>query len=205
MDEVFIPAFFLWPRQAAGWTPGCTHLSLSEGVRGDLQLTEEELTMAAALRTDRQRKISRLKTARHRQRLRDVDYEAYQAKRQAENKAWSDKNPGKVNEMAAGVRQRAIEAKCFHCEVCDHSAATQFNLDAHLQSEAHAKAVKNGGRVEVVPTRPSLRMKASRQDAIANRRYYCSPCKKACSSAMDLKRHQSRDKHKATVRAAALA
>ena len=66
IDEVFISDFFLWQREDVSWEPACSHLSLSEGVYTHLKLTQEELTIAAAARAQRNRE--RTQRCRERQR-----------------------------------------------------------------------------------------------------------------------------------------
>ncbi|OQO03108.1 hypothetical protein B0A48_11363 [Cryoendolithus antarcticus] len=136
MDDVYIPDFFLWQRASVSWEPACTHLSLSEGVRGDLQLTDEELTHAATLR--RQRIAENAASARKRKR--DSDEEAYLQERLDDWNDWSARNPGRANEIAAGVRNRAKEAARFRCEVCDHNAATHVTV---IDAPGHRDFIKN--------------------------------------------------------------
>lgn len=195
MDDAFIPDFFLWPRAGITWKPACTHLSLSEGVRADLNLTEEELVHARELRLQR----DALKTQRYRKRKRDEDEEAFLENNLAQHNSWSERNPGRVNEIAADVRKKAKDLERFRCEVCDHNAATQYALDAHLQSQAHLDAEKRGRKVLKPLSAAAQNRRASRANAIANRTYFCVPCQKACTSSTDLQRHNDKKKHKDTV------
>ncbi|QRD06273.1 hypothetical protein JI435_307780, partial [Parastagonospora nodorum SN15] len=195
MDDVFIPDFFLWSRAEVTWKPGCTHLSLSESVRADLELTEEELVLAHELRL--QRNVA--KTQRCRKRKREEDEELYLQNNLAQHQAWSERNPGRVNEIAADVRNKAKDLQRFRCEVCDHNAATQHALDSHLLTKAHLDAEKAGRKVLKPLSAAALNRRASREAAIANRVHYCAPCDKACTSSTDLKRHKDKQKHKDIV------
>jgi len=195
MDVAFIPDFFLWSRDEVNWKPRCTYLSLSESVRADLQLTEEELIAAHELRLKR----DAAKTQRHREKKRTENEELFLKNNLAQHQSWSEKNPGRVNEIAADVRKKAKEQQRFRCELCDHNAATQFALDLHLQSRSHLDAERNGRKVLQPLSSTAQNRRASRAAAVANRTYYCTTCKKACTSTTDLKRHKSKQKHKDMV------
>jgi hypothetical protein len=195
MDDAFIPDFFLWPRSGVTWKPGCTHLSLSESVRADLELTEEELVAAQELR----RKRDAAKTQRYRKRKRDQDEEVFLRNNLEQHMSWSEQNPGRVNEIAAGVRKKAKDLERFRCEVCDHNAATQYALDSHLRSQAHLDAETRGRKVLKPLSAAAQNKRASRAAAIANRTFFCAPCNKACTSSNDLLRHIDKQKHKDTV------
>lgn len=129
-DKEFIPDFFLWPCKSVSWIPSCTHLSLNKSIRGDLRLTEEELRHAAKLR--RQRNIAN--TKRYRKRQRKEDENTFLANDLAQHQA---RNPGRVNEIAANVRNKAKDLQRFRCALCDYTTATQYALDEHNRSQDH--------------------------------------------------------------------
>lgn len=191
MDDVFIPDFFLWQRQDVDWEPGCTHLSLSESVKADLKLTDEELTLAAAARTQR----STEKTARCRQRQRDVDEAAFLQKGLDQHRAWSASNPGRVNEIAAGTRQRAKDSARFRCNTCDINLASQWAYDEHVKSRRHIKAAECDGKDNKPPSDASTASRRRRAEAVANKTHYCSTCKKAFTTAATLRSHNTRARH----------
>lgn len=191
MDSTFIPDLFIWKREDISWLPGCTHLSLSESVRGDLELTDEELELATAARA--QRKVE--KTQRYRQRQREQDEKSFLQRSLDQHNNWADENRDRVNEIAAGVRQRAKDSGRFRCDVCDLNLATQYALEDHCKSDAHAAAVKHGSKVTKPLLDSSHRQQATRAANKAFKRYFCKPCNKPCSTASDLKRHETKKKH----------
>ncbi|KAF9690915.1 hypothetical protein EKO04_010992 [Ascochyta lentis] len=195
MDEVFIPDFFLWPRSEVSWLPGCTHLSLSESVRPDLALTEEELIAASELR--RQRDAA--KTHRYRKRKREENEKGFLRNNLAQHQSWSERNPGRVDDIAAGVRKKAKDLERFRCNLCNYNAATQFALDAHDLSQAHLDAAKRGFKALKPLSAAALNRRASRADAVANQTHFCAPCNKACSSSTDLKRRCNLCDHNAAT------
>jgi hypothetical protein len=58
--------------------------------------------------------------------VRDEDEEEGEllANNLAVHQAWSERNSGRPNEIAAGVRTRAKEAQRFQCDLRDYDAAT---------------------------------------------------------------------------------
>ena len=199
MDELFIPDYFLWKRENMTWDPACTHLSLSDDVRLDMSLTAEELKMADETRRLR----ATAKSQRYRKRKRDEDEEAYQQHNRDLAKAYKAKNPQKILDLAKGVADKARRLERFRCNLCELNLKSQSDLDAHYTTATHAAAVQQGGKVIKVVSEAGLRKAARDAAAKANKDFYCEPCKKACSNASDLKRHQSKKKHLDTVAAAA--
>lgn len=193
MDELFIPDFFLWQRDQVIWKPLCSHLSLSEAVRGDLSLTPEEIAVADDARRQRALELDREKSARYRKRRCEEDEEAFVQKRRETARDFKERKPERVLELAAAVSQRAIDAQRFRCDTCNYNSATQYNLDVHLQSQRHLDAVKNGGKKPPSATR--LAVQARTAAAKENNTYYCSTCKKAYRNAQNLKVHKETKKH----------
>lgn len=191
MDDLFIPEFFLWQRQDVTWGALCTHLSISESVRADLSLTDEELSLAAAARA--QRGVQ--KTRRCRLRQREKDESAFLQRGLDQHNDWSARNPGRIDEIAAGVRKRAKESACFRCDPCDFNAATQHALDSHCETRLHADTVRNGAKVVKEPSEAALAKRASRAAAKSDKSLYCSDCEKQFTSANALKRHNNTQKH----------
>ncbi|KAF2020618.1 hypothetical protein BU24DRAFT_469398 [Aaosphaeria arxii CBS 175.79] len=130
-----------------------------------------------------------LKTQRYRQRQREKDEAAFLQANLDQHNAWSVKNPRRVNEIAATVREKAKESQRIRCELCNHNAATQYALDYHLNTAAHAEAEKNGSKILKPVSSAALNKRASRTEAVKNRTYYCAFCDKVCDSSFALQRH----------------
>ena len=198
-DELYIDDFHLWQRQDVEWDPLCTHLSLCEKVAANVHLSDEELKLVAAHRKER---IVQ-KTQRYRKRKREADEVSYLQENLDSHQAWSERNPGRVNEIAAGVRKKAKDSGRFRCDPCDHNAATQFALDEHLKSISHAAAVKNGGKAIKEPSTAALKKREQRALARASKQHYCSTCDKACQDANKLNQHLNSPGHDKAVKALA--
>lgn len=190
-DDAFIRNFFPWSRQDVPWSPACNHLSLSESVKADLQLTDAERISAALAVAQRGRE----KTQRHRDRERAKDEEKFRQTRRDQNKSWSAANPGAVNKMAADVRHRARDAQRFRCEVCEHNFASQYYLDEHKTRQVHLDAVKNGRKI-LKPVSQAGLNKRQRDDAgRESKEFYCPLCETSLPNATGLKRHNLGKKH----------
>jgi len=174
MDVQYVPDFFIWKRQEIAWKPGHTHLSCAESVHADLNLNDDELRLAEEYRRVRMLE----KSARWRERQREQDEVGYKRWLLDQDKAWGAKNPGRVNEIAAGVRKKAKDARPFHCDICDFTAATQASLDSHLHSITHAAAVKSGGKVTKPLTATTGRARKNRAARRAEGKHSCSTCNK---------------------------
>jgi hypothetical protein len=85
-----------------------------------------------------------------RKREHEADGETFLANNLAQHQAWSARNPGRVNEIAAGVCNKAKDLQRFRCDLCDHNAATQYALDEHNRTQDHLDAVAKGVK-EVKP------------------------------------------------------
>ena len=79
ITDIYVEGILLWPRDAVTWNPLCSHLSLTEQIRGDLSLTEEELELAAAIRKAWAKENGNKKSRRHRAKKRDEDLDGYRA------------------------------------------------------------------------------------------------------------------------------
>lgn len=134
--DIYFKDLLLWDRASVTWRPLCTHLPLSENILGDINMSQEELEIVAALR--KTATAHRLKEWRAAKKAKDVaGYRAHD--RKMEN-AWAEKNRGRVNKTAAKIRPNAIDSKRFFCEVCQAPLQSQHAFDAHLKTQAYADA-----------------------------------------------------------------
>lgn len=153
MDKVYIPDFFLWSRESISWNPGCTHLSLSESVRADLSLTKEELVHAREL----QLKRDAAKTQRYRKRKREEDEVKFRQTGHEQHKTWSERNPGRVNQIAADVKKKAKDLQRFRCQVCDFNASCNAHLNTHFKSISHQESARLGYKVKPADARKIMK------------------------------------------------
>lgn len=195
IDKLCIDDFYLWDRANVDWDPLCGHLSITEKVAANIDLSEAELILAAAARKER----IRSKTRRYRKRKRDEDETAFKKQGLDQHQAWSANNPGRVNEIAAGVRKKAKDAGRFRCEPCGHNAATQFALDEHCKTIRHSEAVKHGRPVMKELTSAALNKRAQRAVALASKAYHCSTCDTPFQDQPAFNRYNNTPGHKTAV------
>lgn len=191
--DIYVEAFVLWPRQDVGWTPLCSHLPLSEALRGGIELSAEQLEIVTAIRRARAHDIAMASSRAHRARRRAEDEDAYKAKATSDRKAWAAKNLDKVNKTAAKVRSNAISAKRFTCDDCDQPFQSQHALDKHLTTQRHADVLAG---IKASPlSAHAQNIKEKRQEVKAKGLYTCTPCSKSFDTEWALNRHTNTGLH----------
>jgi hypothetical protein len=191
--DIYIDEFCLWPRDEVEWDPACSHLPLTEAIRGNLLVSPEELEFVAALRTERLAKMGNLRSQKHRARKREEDLEAYQERVRVEKNAWAEKNRSKVNRTASEVKAKAIEAKRFYCDDCELALQSDAALTAHQLTQTHLDTVAGIKKSEI--TKSAIAVKAVRATAKAKNTHYCPVCKKAFENDWSLTRHKEGVRH----------
>jgi hypothetical protein len=195
--DVYYDHLLLWERASVTCQPLCSHLPLSEKIMGDIEMSEEELEIVAALK--KAAAARRIKEWRAAKRAKDVD--AYQANDRKMKNAWTEKNRGRVNKTAAKVRGNAITSKRFHCKVCSADLQSQHALDLHLATQAHAD--REAG-IEVLETSSdAVRIKAARDAAKAAGLHRCEVCDRSFGLKGYLQRHLGQAGHQKRVAKAA--
>ncbi|KAG4415314.1 hypothetical protein IFR04_011569 [Cadophora malorum] len=179
----------LWERDAVEWEPLCTHSPLNEKIIGNLDLTEEELEIIAALRV--KKRVKTTKEWREAQRNKDID--AFRLQDRIKKNAWAAKNRDKVNKIAGKVRTKAKEERRFRCDVCDEDLQSQHALDKHLATQSHADRVNGIEKQEM--TQYSKNRKAVRDAALASGVHRCNTCSKTFNTDWALNRHKATPSH----------
>lgn len=187
ITDTFVEDILLWPRDAVAWDALCSHLSLTEMIRGDLSFTKEELELAAAIRRAQAKETGNRKSQRHRSRKRDEDLDGYRAQVTEQKAAWSHKNPDKVLKTAAKVRNKAKDNQRFFCDDCQQPFATHSALGKHNNSQQHLDCV--AGLEEPTMTKNTIAVQIVREQAIKDQTHYCSVCEKAFGNDNGLQRH----------------
>lgn len=193
ITDSYISNFLLWPRDTVVWEPLCSHTCLREGIRGDLELSEEQLELAAELRKSRSRELGNAKSQRHRKRRREEDEELYKENVTKAKVAWSEKNPSKVLKTAKKVREKAKESRLFVCDDCDIPFATAHALEKHLKCKVHLDKVTG---IEKAPSKKTVATyREKRIQTTKEKAFYCSACDKAFPNDWSLTRHNDTKLH----------
>jgi hypothetical protein len=182
-----------WPRESVSWAPLCTHHPLREALRGDLSLSPEQLEVIAAARVKRAHELALLRSQRHRASRRAADPEAFMKKQREDKLEWTHKNRDRVNETAAGTKERAISAQRFRCATCDLSLQSQAALDKHLLSQAHKD--RSAGIIKPPPSKRAVATAAVRKQSKASKKHHCAACDKSFDTDWALTRHNNTPRH----------
>lgn len=127
-----------WTRQDVSWLPLNTHLPLNERIRGDLELSSEELEV---IHTQRVTRTKQLDHAAYKRRT-TTNRVQYLESRRAATKKWSGKNTGSNVARTRKSRANALRTRKFHCSPCNASFADPSSLKRHLASRHHDEQVK---------------------------------------------------------------
>ncbi|KAF4342439.1 ATP synthase subunit beta mitochondrial [Fusarium beomiforme] len=177
ITDFYVEEFVLWPRQAVGWAPLCSHLPLKEAIRGGIDLSVEQLEIVTAVRRARAHDVAMEASKAHRARRRAKDEDAYKAKVTSSRKAWANKNLNKVNKNAAKVRQKNISTRRFYCNDCDKAFQSDSALKSHLTRQSHADVLAG---IKPSPLSASAqKVKAKRQENKDKGLFSCLPCNKS--------------------------
>jgi hypothetical protein len=166
ISDIYVEGMLLWPRDAVAWDPLCSHLSLTEKIRGDLSLTKEELELAAAIRKARAKENGNNRSRRHRAQKRDEDLTE-------QKMSWNHKNPDKVLKIAAKVRNKAKDEQRFYCDDCQQPFATQSALDKHNSSRSQTHLDRVAGIEQSTITKSAIAVNAVREQAKKDKTHYC--------------------------------
>ncbi|KAJ2970960.1 hypothetical protein NUW58_g9546 [Xylaria curta] len=85
--DIYVREILLWPRESVAWESLCSHSPLTEAIRGGLELSPEELEVAASIRKAHIAKIQNAASVRFRAKRRQEDETLYKAKVSESKKA----------------------------------------------------------------------------------------------------------------------
>ena len=123
------------------WIPLCSHLSLTETVRGRIEFDTEEVAALYAARRANATANGNVRYRAHRAKERAKDETAYKAKATATKKAYDSKNRDRVNKNKKNAVDKRKAAGTYCCNICNLSFATAFALNLHTTRKAHADKV----------------------------------------------------------------
>lgn len=160
-----------WDRSTLEYDGLCSHSSLSETVRGDWDLSPEELERKAAEQHDRMNETRRLRraqlkeeepavyqawqtanNARHREnreQRKAKDPEGFAAWEREKNAKWEAANPVAAKARTDRNKAKAVAEKKHYCGTCDYAFKLKGDLTKHLGSKKHKnKAAEVARRAE---------------------------------------------------------
>jgi len=169
--------FLPWQRETVAWLPLCTHTALMERPQGIHGMTTEELEAYNLARIARAKERQSGISKRWRAKQRAEDLQGYLA-RQLRYKIESQRrNWDRVLEIGKGVRDRAIESKKHHCDICDVSLQSKAALAQHLATKRHVEKarVAAGGQPKGV-SNEAMKLRDFRKTHRDMGTYRCDTC-----------------------------
>lgn len=183
-DRFLVPVHY-WDRKSVTWEPLCTHYSLTEGIRGNLKATSEELEAAALAAkssyANRRRAVARSTRLR---RKHGVTLNVYK-------EPFPDRV--RINATAARVRAKNLAEENFYCGPCKLPLQSRVALESHERTQAHRDVLD--GVVRTSTTHDRLVRNAARNAAKEDGIHRCDFCNKNFGNDWELTRHNEGVRH----------
>lgn len=181
-----------WERSTFAWDALCTHTAFMEVPRGTHNMTEAEFIEYNKRRREEALAKANKKSQEHRARKRALDLPGFLAQMRDEKREWSKANHERANEIARGVRARAIASGKHRCDVYGTSFPGQFQLNLHNTRKSHLRNVQlvaEGKPIhQPVQSKYVKKMRESGQ-------HKCDPCGYISPTPALLLKHQKTKKH----------
>ncbi|KAF7934116.1 uncharacterized protein EAE97_008476 [Botrytis byssoidea] len=183
--------FMPWARSELLWVSLGTHLPFSEMVRGEMELSSEELDALE------ERRIARRNLRQLSWYYKQVEtvpgYHAHRANIKAK---WYEKNRLKGQAQLAASREKAKREKRYRCNPCDQNFPSPSGLARHRRGRLHLDKV-NG--VERIITPKIHTQNARFQRYIDDKRFYCVVHDHAFGSKQRLQKHLNSNLHRTSI------
>lgn len=170
----------VWDRQTMEYDGLCSHCALNEGIRGNFEMTADELEAYAVEMEEKRLALKAINATNHHFRQMAENYDEYIGEagvRVARSRA---NNPGRDKVRQADRITKATLAKTFHCVLCNIPCGTQQRLDNHLKTAKHLRKHKEGSNP-----------------------FRCVPCNLGFHNKSNQTRHDKTERHAKAVAAAA--
>ncbi|SPO00107.1 uncharacterized protein DNG_02959 [Cephalotrichum gorgonifer] len=165
-----------WDRSTLGYEGLCSHPALNEGIRGDFELSPEQLQVIEEERKEKFKFHHNKNNQKWHQKKMAEDREEYirkSSERVAKSRA---NNPGRDIIRQAARHAKALAEEKHHYERCNLSFTTPGILQDHLKSAKHARKAKEA-------TNP----------------FICRPCNYGVANQSNLTRHYKTERHQKNV------
>lgn len=193
ITDKWISHLLFWPRDTVAWEPLCSHLPLKEAIRGNLDLSPEELEIVHALRASRLAENALERSRKHRAKKTAEDPVGFLKKSSATRQAWAEKNKDRVNKTAGRVKAKALDLNRFYCDDCELPFQSNAALASHLLTDAHHD--RAAGITKSSLTTSAVAVALVRARAIADQTHHCSTCNKSFNNDWSLTRHLATSLH----------
>ncbi|KAK4935417.1 carbamoyl-phosphate synthase (glutamine-hydrolyzing) cpa2 [Elasticomyces elasticus] len=171
----------LWDREAMEYDGLCSHCCLNEGIRGDFDLTAEQLEAQAIEKEKKRLELKKENATNHHYKQMAENYDEYITQANERVQKSRANNPEKHKETQNLRAQKAIENNTHHCDLCNLSFTTKLSLKNHLESAKHLRKAKE-----------------------SDNPFRCAPCNLGFHNKSNLNRHEKSDRHRKAVAATVL-
>lgn len=187
-----------WPQGSFTYGGLCSHSSLNDPMKANVDLSPEQLEMLAA-QNDENKRIRARRLARRAAKIYYCEHcqQAVDTPAELERHNESNNHKSRVAKLAAGVEFK------FRCEPCGKSFETAYDLEGHEEkSERHKEKVASlpAGSVQPSAPRPPVKRRHRRTKAErASQKLYCDICELPFKKPYELPRHNDSVRHKKRV------
>ena len=126
-----------WDRDSFAYRGLCSHNALSEAVKGDFDLSAEELESIAEDVREKNREYQRV----YHLNANKGTNTKYKADRKAAGARYRQNNPEKDRAKYKRWEEKMLASKKFYCSTCDVACSKQSSLDRHNRGPRHLKKV----------------------------------------------------------------
>ncbi|KAG5750909.1 hypothetical protein H9Q70_006458 [Fusarium xylarioides] len=162
----------LWDPAILEYEGICTHSSLTEQVRGDFNLTAEELEAHAAERKKRFLELKAINNSNWHYRQMATNYDAYITAANERVYRSRANNPGRNTANAAKHRAIAFREKKYYCKDCELPYSSSHALLDHYKTSKHKRKLVD-----------------------SDNPFFCRPCNKGLNNKSNHTRHNEGDRH----------
>ncbi|KAK5058974.1 hypothetical protein LTR84_011238 [Exophiala bonariae] len=168
-----------WPLDSFTYNGLCSHSSLKETPKGDLNMTQEQADQVVIAA---KRRVA-LNNAANYKKEREQDLEKYKARKRRYGLTYNRVHPDRRYESGRKYRAKVLAEERLQCTICGTKYSNRNSLDRHMDSKQHKIWAK--------------------REAEGKNRFRCKICGTPATHLCHLQRHEQGARHKA--RAAALA
>ncbi len=182
-----IGSCYPWPRDSFTYRGLCSHNACSEHVKGDLDLSAEQLEAIAAEVNEKRRAYSNAWQKKYREqnlkRVKDrerrfaaVYWQRHPVEIQAREQLRRQNRPDAIRENHLRSEAKIKASKRVYCTICGIPCSAQWELNRHNRSTRH---LKNTTKAEAGVVKP----------------YHCDLCDSSTDKKGSMKRHNRQQRH----------
>jgi hypothetical protein len=133
----------LWDREVLDYDGLCSHCCLYEGIRGDFELSAEQLEASAIQKKETRATKQAVYNADYHHKQMETNHDEYleEMAERVRNHRAQDREKFREQERANNARNKAI--KKYFCKLCKVACHKKSDLDVHLETRSHKNRANN--------------------------------------------------------------